>query len=152
MIDKYKGFIKKVLCNKEYLNEYMVNNLINNIKEIKDGLYISRFIIDEKNYRIILSLLEEDVIINSSLTREYMNDSFDGFVKEMYINEEKDRFFKVDSSIYYSSEIIKETVIENEYSSRKYTKEQKRIEKIYDNVNTFDDIFIKHKKKTKSLF
>ena len=152
MLEKYKDFIIKVLSNKEYLSNHIIDALINSISEIKKELYVSKIIIDEKTYRLIISIIGDDIFINSILTREYINNSFDGFIKEIYIDEGDDRFFKEDETIYYSSRIIKESIIENEYSSRKSVKEEKKEEQVYKGINSYNDLFKDNKIKTKNLF
>lgn len=153
MLKEYIHFITNALGSKDYLNIDIVNELVNNVVEIKEGLYISKTAIDEKSYRVLISIIDNEIIIYSSLTREYVTNSFDGFIKEIYVNEENNCFVKKEGGIYEYSKAWNLAAIISEFSSNKELKEEYKKECFYAGIENFNDIsFYNNKKiKTKNL-
>lgn len=153
MLKKYNNFIKNVLCNKDYLNNEIVLNLLNKCHSNGKYLYTSNLTIDDEEYYLLVAFFKNKILINSKVTRVYIDNGYEGYIKETYTDEVIDKFIKKDNDIYYYSNKIKKAYLEYEYSSIKTTTSEESKERIFKNTDSFNDISLSNKKiKTKRLF
>ena len=119
MLEKYSNFIINVL---KFNEEFDTNSSIcsfDELKKIDDGLYRSDITIDNSHYLAIISIYEEDISINSIVSRNYISDSFEGYIKEEYTTIRVDRYVRYDTGIYHEFKTIKDALVTSEFSSSK---------------------------------
>ena len=138
MLEKYSNFIINVL---KFNEEFDTNSSIcsfDELKKIDDGLYRSDITIDNSHYLAIISIYEEDISINSIVSRNYISDSFEGYIEENYTTTRVDRYVRYDTGIYHGFKNIKEAVITSEFSSRKQMYKESSGNNFYVNESDFN--------------
>lgn len=119
MLEKYNDFIINVLKLNEELDSDISMSLFSGLRQIDDGLYRAEFVLGNNCYQAIISAFDDDINVNSIVSRNYINDSFDGYIKEEYTTIRVDRYIRYDTGIYHEFKTIKDALVTSEFSSSK---------------------------------
>lgn len=87
-INFVRDFLNKV-CN---FDVDIVEDLVSKFNKIDSNIYSSIYLNDNEKYQVLIKFMEQSININSKLTRSYLYDDNEEWIKEEYIDERSDQF------------------------------------------------------------